>query len=79
MSHLASISVHRCDGVGCTMIAVLQTDQDWDTFEQTWFDGFARHFCPACKGSVQNAAAVAEEESLTEMLRQALRNPARNK
>lgn len=73
MSYLASVTVHGCDGEGCTVLAVLQTEEQWETYGATWFDGLGRHFCPACKGSVRNAAAIDEEERKMDALRAVLR------
>lgn len=71
MSCLASITVHGCDGDGCTALAVLQTEAEWEAFEATWFDGLSRHFCPACKTKVVNAASIAAEENFIAALKEA--------
>lgn len=76
MSCLASITVHGCDGDGCTVLVVLQTEAEWEAFEATWFDGLSRHFCPACKAKAVNAASITAEEDLIGGLREAVKSVA---
>ncbi|QQS33522.1 MAG: hypothetical protein IPM50_02760 [Acidobacteriota bacterium] len=59
MTTIARITVIKCDGLGCTAVISrhsLTVDDGWV--------GAIRHFCPACKDSVLNAAAV-ENDRLT--------------
>ncbi len=72
------MTVFKCDGSGCAVYNTVVSDRDEEIvrFEQTWFVGIDHHFCPACRGKVENQAAMAsDEKEIREFSERIIRSP----
>ena len=56
---LAMISVFQCED--CPRVAVLQHQIEYDTFEETWFNGLRYQFCPNCRVKPQAEDRILED------------------
>ncbi len=60
----AVITVISCDR--CKKIVCLRTDEEYEEFEATWFDGIVYSFCPDCRIRLQPTAPL-KAETLTQI------------
>ncbi len=69
MSVLACITIKQCDG--CGDVAVLQTDDEYNEFDQDWYDGTTCDFCMICKPL--NTEKIAKDQAVLSDIAAAVR------
>lgn len=62
MSIVANLTVHQCDD--CRQVAVVQTDEDYDSFAANWLTSVTLDFCPACRDKPGHKDEVEAERKL---------------
>jgi hypothetical protein len=74
MSTLGCITLQECDL--CKRIATLQSEDQYQTFESTWYDGWSKHFCPTCRETPEALRAIEDDRAQQRAINRVIRKYA---